>query len=64
MKGRIRQRGPGTWQISCELGRDAFGKHRTKAATVRGTKADAHRRLREILTVLDQGQRPELAVPL
>ena len=60
MKGRIRQRSPGSWQVSFELGRDALGKRRTKAVTVRGTKADAQRRLRELLTALDQGQDPDL----
>ena len=45
MKGRIRQRSPGTWQISCELGRDALGKRRTKAETIRGTKARADAQL-------------------
>ena len=56
MKGRIRQRSPGTWQISYEIGRDALGKRRRKAETIRGTKAEAQRRLREVLTALDQGR--------
>ena len=30
VKGRIRQRSPGTWQISYEIGRDALGKRRTE----------------------------------
>lgn len=34
MKGRIRQRSPGIWQISYELGRDALGKRRAKAETI------------------------------
>ena len=55
MKGRMRQRSPGTGQICYELGRNAPGKRRTKAQTIRGTKSDAQRSLREILTALDQG---------
>ena len=58
MKGRIRQRSPGSWQVSFDLGRDATGKRRTKAVTVRGTKAEAQRKLREMLTALDQGRNP------
>ena len=41
MKARIRRRSPGSWQISYELGRDALDKRRTKAETIRGTKAKA-----------------------
>ena len=58
MKGRIRQRSPGTWQISFDLGRDPFGKHLTRAETIRGTKAEAQRKVREMLTALDQGRNP------
>ena len=65
MKGRIRQRNPGSWELSYELGRDPFGKRRRGSATVRGTKAQAQRKLREILTAIDQGQDPTPAdVPL
>ena len=39
MKGRIRQRSPGSSHISYELGRNAPGKHRTKAITVRGNQS-------------------------
>ena len=58
MKGRIRQRSPGSWQVSFDLGRDATGKRLTKAVTIRGTKAQAERKLREMLTALDQGRNP------
>lgn len=61
MKGRIRQRSPGTRQVSYDVGRDALGKRKTKAVTARGTKADAQRKLREPLTALDQGDAPEPA---
>lgn len=35
-----------------------MGKRRTKSVTVRGTKAEAQRKLREMLTALDQGRNP------
>ena len=50
MKGTIRQRSPGSWEIQVFLGRDANGKRMRKTETVRGKKADAQRRLREILS--------------
>ena len=58
MKGRIRQRSPGSWQASFDLGRDPTGKRLTKAVAFRGTKAEAQRKLREMLTALDQGRNP------
>lgn len=58
MKGRIRQRSPGTWQISFDLGRDPTGKRLTKAVTIPGTRAEAERKRREMLTALDQGRNP------
>ena len=58
MEGRIRQRSPGTHQISYDLGRDEFGKRRTKAETIRGTKAEAKRLLRARLSALDKGENP------
>ena len=58
MKGGIRQRSPGTWELNIYLGRDDQGKPRRKWVTVRGTKAQAQRRLREILVELDRGITP------
>ena len=58
MKGSIKQRSPGSWQIRVFLGRDPHGKIIRRNETVRGKKADAERRLREILTDLDQGIAP------
>ena len=58
MKGSIKQRSPGSWQIRVFLGRDANGKIVRHNETVRGKKADAERRLREILTELDKGIAP------
>ena len=55
MKGSLRQRSPGSWELTVDTGRDALGKRRRKFVTVQGTKAQAQRRLRELLTSLDQG---------
>lgn len=58
MKGGIKQRSPGSWEIRVYLGRDARGKRIRRSETVRGKKADAERRLREILVDLDRGVAP------
>ena len=58
MKGTIRQRNPGSWEIQVFLGRDSNGKRMRKTETVRGKKSDAQRRLREILSELDRGITP------
>ena len=55
MNGSLRQRSPGSWELTVDLGRDARGKRRRKYLTVRGTKAQARRRLREPRSVLDMG---------
>ncbi len=58
MKGSIRQRSPGSWEISVFLGRDPNGRRTRKTETVRGKKSDAERRLREILGDVDRGITP------
>ncbi len=58
MKGSIRQRSPDSWEIPVFLGRDANGKRIRKTETVKGKKADADRRLREILAEVDKGVTP------
>ena len=58
VKGSIRQRSPGSWELQVFLGRDGRGKRVRKTETVRGKKADAQRRLRDILTDLDHGMTP------
>ena len=60
MRGEIKQRSPGTWQIRVFLGRDENGKRIRKNETVRGKKAVADRRLREILGQMDQGVVPSV----
>ena len=42
VKGSLRERSPGVWQVRVSLGRDpATHRYRYAAATVRGTKTDA-----------------------
>jgi len=56
MKGHIRQRTKGSWSIVIDVGRDPeTGKRRQQWHTVKGTKRDAERELREILHSLETG---------
>ena len=41
MKGTIRQRSPGSWEIQVFLGRNASGKRIRKTETVPGKKSEA-----------------------
>ncbi|MCE3248242.1 MAG: integrase, partial [Geminicoccaceae bacterium] len=53
--GHIRQRGS-SWELRLDLPRDPVtGARRTRTETVRGSKRDAQRRLRELLSAVDQG---------
>ena len=45
MRGHIRPRGPQSWAVVLDVGRDGGGKRRQKWHTVRGTKKDAQREL-------------------
>lgn len=55
MRGSIQPRGKQSWRIFVELGRDEYGKRKRKTETVIGTKANAQRRLRELLSSIDKG---------
>jgi integrase len=56
MKGHIYQRAKGSWTIVYDLPMDAVtGKRRQKSQTIKGTKRDAERALREVLLSLEQG---------
>jgi integrase len=56
MKGNIRRRGDKQgWQITVWTGKKPDGKPIRHYETVRGSKADAQRRLRELLTSMDKG---------
>ena len=55
MKGSLRQRSPGSWELTIDTGRDALGKRQRKFITVQGAKAQAQRKLRGLLSILDKG---------
>ena len=55
MNGSIRKRGKDTYELTIDLGRDASGQRRRKFVNVKGSKAAAQRKLREILASLDKG---------
>jgi len=56
MKGHIRQRSKGSWTIWVDLGRDPeTGKRKQQTLTVRGSKKDAERELRAILSRTEGG---------
>jgi integrase len=56
MKGHIYQRSKGSWTLVFDLPVDPFnGKRRQKSQTVKGTKREAERLLREIQMTVDTG---------
>lgn len=56
MRGHItRGRSAGTWYLRVELQHDGNGKRRQRRETMRGTKADAQRRLRDLLGEIEAG---------
>ncbi|MBE3586525.1 MAG: tyrosine-type recombinase/integrase [Thermoanaerobacter sp.] len=52
-RGHIRQRGENSWEIIYDAPRQPGQKRNQKSLTVRGTKKDAERKLREILHQID-----------
>ncbi len=55
MRGSIRQKSKGTWQIIVDTGMGPSGERRRHFETVRGLKADAQKKLTELLASLDKG---------
>ncbi|MDP2954529.1 MAG: site-specific integrase, partial [Chloroflexota bacterium] len=55
MRGSIRSKGKGSWQIQIYTGLGPDGTPRRHFETVRGRKGDAQRRLTELLASLDKG---------
>jgi len=56
MKGSLRQRGKGSWEVCLDTGRDpATGKRLRHFESIQGTKKDAQRRLHELLLSVEQG---------
>jgi len=56
MKGHIYQRAKGSWTVIYDLPSDSMtGRRRQKSQTIKGTKRDAQRFLREVLSSIEQG---------
>jgi len=55
VRGSIREKSKGSWQIQIYTGIGSDGKPRRHFETVRGRKGDAQRRLTELLASLDKG---------
>ena len=55
MNGSIRRRGKGSWELNIDIGRDASGQRKRKFVNVKGTKAQAQKKLRELLSSNDKG---------
>lgn len=63
MKGHLRERSPGHWQLDVYLGRDAVtGKKRYRSKSVRGGKRAAQRELAKLISEID-GAAPSTAAP-
>ena len=57
MKGHIRRRSPGSWEIRYDFGTDpATARRRVATSTVRGDRKDAEKELRRLLRTLDTGE--------
>ena len=64
MEGTMRERRPGVWEITLNLGRDAKGIRRRKTLTFRGSKTQAARKMRELVAEFDRGILPPAKIRL
>lgn len=55
MRGAMRQRSKGSWQLLFDIGRDETGRRIRKFITVMGNKKEAEKKLREFLLHLETG---------
>jgi integrase len=56
MKGHIQRRGPKTWRLKFDIGRDAgTGKRVTRFVTFHGTKREAHSELARLIAAVQSG---------
>ena len=55
MRGSIREKSKGSWQIQVYTGIGQDGKYRRHFETIRGRKSDAQKRLNELLVSLEKG---------
>ena len=56
MRGSVRRRSRGSWELTVDVGRDAEGKRVRQFRTVRGTKAEAERVLNQLLRAAEMSQ--------
>lgn len=57
MRGTIRARGKGRWQVQVYAGRDhRTGKERRVARTIHGTRSGADHALRQLIREVEAGQ--------
>jgi integrase len=59
MKGHIRQRGPQSWQLCLDLGRDAEGKRRREQHPFHGSKRAAQAKLAELVSAIGKNAHVE-----
>lgn len=56
-EGHIRRRGKASWELKYDVGRDPLtGRRITRYATIKGSKRDAQREMRDRLQAVDQGR--------
>jgi len=55
MRGHIRSKGRGSWQVQIYAGVGPDGKYRRHFETIHGRKSDAQKRLNELLVNLEKG---------
>jgi integrase len=55
MRGHIREKGKGSWQIQVYAGAGPDGKYRRHFETIHGRKSDAQKRLNELLVSVEKG---------
>jgi len=55
LKGSIRKRGRNSYQLTIDVGRNSTGKRQRQFIAVRGNRAAADKRLREVMSSLDRG---------
>jgi len=56
MKGSIRQRSKGSWEVCLDIGTDpSIGKRMRHFESVKGTKKDAQKRLAQLLVGIEEG---------
>jgi integrase len=57
VEGHLRQRNRGHWELIVDIGRDPLsGRRRQRSRTVHGTKREAQRELRRLITEVEDGQ--------